>query len=197
MTARCHSGDRSLFDDPLGTGTPPHRWCCCSSPIATRGGTTRFARDCQCSASARWSHGWSTASVRRHGTIERARWDGATLDTMKRRCRRPSAVSVAKSLGQLREVERAASWPRRQPRQARSAQRQVLCGRSAGSPRGGARARRARRDENETATTLRSCIRKRPSAVSVARSLGQLREADLAASWSEHQLNIAAYSADA
>ena len=65
--------------------SPQARWVCCS-PID--GGTTRFARDCQCSASARWSHGWrSTASVRRPGTIERARWDGATLDTMARRCR--------------------------------------------------------------------------------------------------------------
>ena len=82
-------------------------------------------------------------------------------------------------------------------RQARSAQRQVLFGRSAGSARGGARARRAPRHENETATTLQSRSRKRPSAVSVARSLGQLREADLAASWSEQQLNIVAYIADA
>ena len=66
--------------------SPQARWVCCS-PIDE--GTTRFARDCQCSASARWSHGWSAASVRRHGTIERPRWDGTTLDTMKRRFRRP------------------------------------------------------------------------------------------------------------
>ena len=67
-----------------GGRQPQARWVCCS-PID--GGTTRFARDFQCSASARWSHSWSAASVRRHGTIERARWDGATLDTMTRRCR--------------------------------------------------------------------------------------------------------------
>ena len=64
--------------------SPQARWVCCS-PID--GATTCFARDCQCSASACWSHGWSAASVRRHGTIERARWDGATLDTMSRRRR--------------------------------------------------------------------------------------------------------------
>ena len=62
----------------------------------------RFARDCQCSASMCWSHGWSTASVRRHGTIERARWDGATLSTTTRRYRAreagasPQARSVPK-----------------------------------------------------------------------------------------------------
>ena len=52
-------------------------------------------------------------------------------------------MSVEKSLGHRREVERVASWPRRQPRQVRSAQR-VLRGRLAGSPRGDARARAAR-----------------------------------------------------
>ena len=100
--------------------------------------------------------------------------ENETATTVRSRGRRPSAVSLERSLGQLREVERAASGPRRQPRQARSAQRQVRCGRSAGSPRGGARARRAPRDENETATTVRSRSR-RPSAVSVERSLGQRR----------------------
>ena len=67
---------------------PQSRWVCCS-PID--GGTTRFARDCQCSASVRWSHGWSTASMRRHGTIGHARWDGATLNTTKRPCRAQKA----------------------------------------------------------------------------------------------------------
>ena len=87
--------------------SPQARWVCCS---AIDGGTTRFARDCQSSASALWTHGWSTASVRRHGTIERSRCDGATPDTMTRRCRQHGAVSVERSLGQLRGVEHAASW---------------------------------------------------------------------------------------
>ena len=64
--------------------SPQARWVCCS-PID--GGHTRSLRDCHCSASVRYRHGWSTASVRRHGTTERARWDGATLGTMKRPCR--------------------------------------------------------------------------------------------------------------
>ena len=68
--------------------SPQARWVCCS-PID--GGTTRFARDCQCSASVRWSHGWSTASLRRHGTTERARWDGTELDIMTRLCRARAA----------------------------------------------------------------------------------------------------------
>ena len=51
----------------------------------------------------------------------------------------------ARSLGQRRGVEHVASWPRRQPRQTRSAQC-VLCGWTAGSPRNEARARHAPRD---------------------------------------------------
>ena len=54
----------------------------------------RSSRDCHCSASVRCTHGWSTASVRRHGTIERARWDGAALDTMTRRCRAREAGTI-------------------------------------------------------------------------------------------------------
>ena len=126
-------------------------------------------------------------SPRDEARARRAPWDeNETATTVRSRSRRPSAVSVQRSLGQLREVERAASWPRRQPRQARSAQRQVLCGRSAGSPRDEARARCAPRDENGTATTVRSRSR-RPSAVSVQRSLGQLREVERAASWPRRQ----------
>ena len=50
-----------------------------------------------------------------------------------------------RSLGQRRGMERVASWPRRQPRQARSTQC-VLCGRSAGYSRNEARGGRAPRD---------------------------------------------------
>ena len=60
------------------------------------------------------------------------------------RTRQPGAVSVEKSLGQQRGVERTASWPRRQPRQVRSAY--VLCGRSASSPFDEAHASRAPRN---------------------------------------------------
>ena len=80
---------------------------------------------------------------------------------------------VEKRLGQQRGVERVASWPRSQPRQARSAQC-VRCGRSAGSPRDEARAGRAPRDQKETVTTLRSRSRQ-PGAVSVEKRLGQRR----------------------
>ena len=93
-----------------------------------------------------------------------------------------SAVSVARSLGQLREVVRAASWPRRQPRHARSAQRQVLCGQSAGSSPDEACARRAPRGEKEAATTVRSLSR-RQSTVSTQRSFGQRRGVERVASW--------------
>ena len=175
VTRRCRAREAGA--------SPQARWVCCS-PID--GGTTRFARDCECGASALWTHGWSTASVRRHGTIERPRWDGAALGTVTRRRRQHSAVSVERSLGQLRGVEHAASWPRRQPRQARSAQRQVLCGRSAGSPRDEARARRAPRDENESAMTVRSRSRQH-GAVSVERSLGQRRGVEHTASWPRRQ----------
>ena len=125
-------------------------------------------------------HGAKRARAARHGT------DNETATTVRSRSRRPGAVSVEKSFGQRRGVERVASWPRRQPRQARSAQRQVLCGRSAGYPRGGARARRAPRDEKDTATTIRSRSR-RQSAVSVARSLGQRRGVERVASWPRRQ----------
>ena len=86
-----------------------------------------------------------------------------------------------------RAVEQhAASWPRRQPRQARGVQRQVLRGRSPGSPRDEAFPWRAPRDENESATTVRS-RRRQHGAVSVQRSLGQRRGVERAASWPRRQ----------
>ena len=105
---------------------------------------------------------------------------------VRSRNRQQGAVSAQRSLGQWRGVERVTSWPRRQPRQARSAQRQVLCGQSAGSPRDEARARRAPRDEKETATTIRSRSRQQ-GAVSAQRSLGQWRGVERAASWPRRQ----------
>ena len=94
-------------------------------------------------------------------------------------------MSVKNSLGQRRGVERVASWPRRQLRQARSAQC-VLCGRSAGSPRDKARARHAPREKKDTATTVRSRIR-RTGAVSVKKSFGQRHGVERVASWPHRQ----------
>ena len=64
----------------------------------------------------------------------RARHRRVMISSVAPSQRARSIVSAQRSLGQRRGVERAASWPRRQPRQARSAQRQVLRGRSSGSP---------------------------------------------------------------
>ena len=114
-----------------------------------------------------------------------SRDENETVMTIRSRSRRQSAVSMARIVDQLREVERAASWPRRQPRQARNVQC-VRCGRLAGYPRGDARARRAPRIDNETATTVRSSTR-RPGAVSVKRSLGQRRGVERASSWLRRQ----------
>ena len=173
---------------------------------------------------------------------------------VRSRSRRPGAVSVKKSLGQRRGVERAARWPRRQPRQvrqrarapwavgwfstgrsargprarnsklsattfrsrsrrpgavsvkrasangvgwsaprvgrednhAKSASARVLRGRSAGSPRGEARAGRAARDSKALVTTCRSRSR-RPGAVSVKKSLGQRRGVERAPRWLRRQ----------
>ena len=175
--------------------------------------------------------------------------------TFRSRSRRPGAVSVKKSLGQRRGVERAARWPRRQPRQVRQRARapwavgrfstgrsargsratelrsgghgvskpqpptwrgvgeeeprptawggarralaaktttpspparSVLRGRSAGSPRGEARAGCAPRKSNAVVTTFESRSR-RPGAVSVKKSLGQRRGVERAARWPRRQ----------
>ena len=134
-----------------------------------------------------WLCGRSAGSPGDEARARRAPRDENEMVTMVRnRSRQHGAVSVERSLGQLRGVEHAASWQRRQPRQARSAQRQVLCGRSAGSPRDEARARRAPRDENESATTVRSRSRQQ-GALSLERSLGQRRGVEHAASWPRRQ----------
>ena len=73
-------------------------------------------------------------------------------------------MSVEKSLGQRRGVERGASLLRRQPRQVRSAQC-VLRGRSASSPQGDTRVRRAPRAYKAMATMVLSRSL-RPGAVS-------------------------------
>ena len=96
----------------------------------------------------------------------------ALLTAFRSRSRRPGAVSVKRSLGQRRGVERAPRWPQRQSRQARSTQ-YVLCGRSAGYPSDLARARRAPRGYNGTTLTVRSRSRQ-PGAESVKRGLANV-----------------------
>ena len=81
-------------------------------------------------------HGAKRARAARHGT--RKPWSFA----FRSRSRRPGAVSVQKSLGQRRGVERAARWPQRQQRQVRQRARapwavgRFSTGRSARGPRG-------------------------------------------------------------
>ena len=99
--------------------------------------------------------------------------------------RRPGSVSVPKSRGERCEVERVARWPRRQPRQVRAALR-VLHGRSAGFPRVEARTSRTARGAEALVTRLRTRGR-RPGAVSVRRSLGQLRGVEHVARWPRRQ----------
>ena len=66
----------------------------------------------------------------------------AITNPSQRRCRRRDAVSLKKSLGQRRGVERAPRWPRRQQRQIRQCARapwavgRFSTGRSARGPRG-------------------------------------------------------------
>ena len=50
---------------------------------------TRSSRECHSGAGVRWRHGWSTASVGRHGKIERTHRYGATLEIANRWCRTP------------------------------------------------------------------------------------------------------------
>ena len=85
-------------------------------------------------------------AVGRFSTGRSARGPRATgfeslITTFRSRSRRPGAVSVKKSLGQRRGVERAPRWPRRQPRQVRQRARapwavgRFSTGRSARGPR--------------------------------------------------------------
>ena len=95
------------------------------------------------SASARVLRGRSAGSPRCEARAGRAPRDSnAVITTFRSRSRRPGAVSVKKSLGQRRGVERATRWPRRQPRQVRQRARapwavgRFSTGRSARGPRG-------------------------------------------------------------
>ena len=79
-------------------------------------------------------HGAKRARVARHGSQ-------SGDHEIRSRSRRPGEVSVKKSLGQRRGVERVARWPRRQPRQVRQRTRAPWAvgwfstGRSARGPR--------------------------------------------------------------
>ena len=88
-------------------------------------------------------HVTKRAGGARHGTRTRRlrRFEAATTD---------KASVCARSVGQWRGVEHAASWLRRQPRQARHSAQCVLYGRSAGSPPELARAPRATRLERNS-----------------------------------------------
>ena len=92
---------------------------------------------------ALWAVGWFSTGRRRRPPretgLERDGYDSSKPQL-------PTWRGVyARSLGQWRGLERVASWPRRRPRQARSAQ-SVLRGRAAGSSRDEARAGRALRN---------------------------------------------------
>ena len=68
--------------------------------------------------------GLSAGSPRGDACAGRAARDSEAVTTRcTSQCLRPGAVSVQRSLGQLRGVERVARWPRRQPRQVRNALR--------------------------------------------------------------------------
>ena len=96
-------------------------------------------------------------------TGQAPRNEKAIVTTVRSRSSRPGAVSVNKSLGQWRGVERAPRWPRSQPRKVRSAQC-VLRGRSAGFQRAKRAGGRAPRNKKASVTAFRSRSR-RPSAV--------------------------------
>ena len=111
--------------------------------------------------------------------------ENESATTVRSRRRQHGAVSVQRSLGQRRGVERAASWPRRQPRQARGAQRQVLCGRSlvlhvtkpSRGARHGTRTSQQRRFEAAAANTAR-CRCRGASANGVGWSAPRVGHAD-------------------
>ena len=72
------------------------------------------------SSSARVHHGRSAGSPRGETCAGRAARElNAMVMAFRRRSRRPVAMSLKKSLGQRRGMERAPRWPQRQPRQVR------------------------------------------------------------------------------
>ena len=94
------------------------------------------------SASAHVPCGRSAGSLQGEVRPSRAAQDSkAMVKTLRNRSRRPVALSVQKSLGTWRGVERAPRWPRRQPRQVRQRTRAlwavgwISTGRSARWPR--------------------------------------------------------------
>ena len=103
---------------------------------------------------------------------------------VRRRSRRPGAVSVKKSLGQRRGVERVARWPRRQPRQVSQRTRAPW---AVGRFSTGRSARGSRATGSNTVTTTYRSRSRRPGAVSVKKSLGQRRGVERVARWPRRQ----------
>ena len=109
-----------------------------------------------------------------HGT-RKLHWrcfEAAAVDMARWRCGRASSNGVGWSSPRVG----------REGNHAKSASARVLRGRSAGSPRGEARAGRAPRDSEASVTLFRSRSR-RPGAVSVRKSLGQRRGVQRALGW--------------
>ena len=139
------------------------------------------ARRDKCSVGGRLVlHVTKRARAARHGTrtSQQRRFEAAAADTARCRRRGASANGVGWSAPRVGHADNRAKHAARRE--------QGLRGRSAGSPRDEARARRAPRDENESATTVRSRSR-RHGAVSAQRSLGQRRGVERAASWPRRQ----------
>ena len=139
----------------------------------------RKPRQVRQQARAPWAVGWFST---RRSDARVAQHASRTTVTMRFRSRRrrPGAVSVRKSLGQRRGVERAPRWPRRQPRQVRQRARapwavgRFSTGRSA--------AGRAPSESKHGDHEFRSRSR-RPGAVLLKKSLGQRRGVERAPRW--------------
>ena len=139
-------GSRTRRSRRLETAAADLRRCRCGRASANGVGWTapRVGREDNHakSASAHVLSGPSAGSPRGEARAGRAPRESNAAVTTSRNCsRRPGAVSVKKSLGQRRGVERAARWPRRQPRQVRQRARapwavgRFSTGRSARRPR--------------------------------------------------------------
>ena len=142
LDRNCHDGSKPQPPTKRGIGAKepqPTAWggARCELAVQTTAPSTQHA------VRALWAVGWFSTglSVRapRATGLKRNGYDGPKPQPPTGR------GFAARSVGQRRGVKNVARWPRRQSRQAGSAQC-VLCWRSAGSPRDEARAPRAPRD---------------------------------------------------
>ena len=139
------------------------------------------ARRDKCSVGGRLVlHETKRARAARHGTrtSQQRRSEAAAANTARCRWRGASANGVGWSTPRVGHADNRAKHAARRDK--------WLCERSAGSPRDDSRARRAPRDEIESATTVRNRSRQH-GAVSAQRSLGQRRGLERAASWPRRQ----------